>query len=57
MGKVNEDSLRPNTADFFLWLLNFEFSDTVLLITREKIVFAVSQKKKQLLEAMQKPED
>lgn len=28
-----------------LWLLNFEFSDTILLITKEKIIFAVSPKK------------
>ena len=30
---------------FSLWLLNFEFSETILLVTREKIIFAVSPKK------------
>lgn len=28
-----------------MWLLNYEFSDTILVITKQKIVFAVSSKK------------
>lgn len=47
--------MRPLTSDFFIWLLNYDFPETILLITKEKIVFAVSPKKKQLLEAMEIP--
>lgn len=39
-----------------MWLLNWEFSDTIVLITKKKIVFAVSSKKKALLEKMQVPD-
>lgn len=50
MGKVSDDPLRKETSDFFLWLLNYEFSDTILLLTQDKVVFAVSPKKCKLLE-------
>ena len=33
---------------FSLWLLNWEFSDTILLLTKTKTIFAVSQKKGKL---------
>lgn len=29
-----------------LWLVDYEFSDTILLITKSKVVFAVSAKKR-----------
>jgi len=38
-------------------LLSYEFSDTVVLFTRNKVVFAVSAKKKNLLDKMKKPDD
>ena len=40
-----------------IWLLSYEFSDTVVLFTRNKVVFAVSAKKKALLDDMKKPDD
>jgi nucleosome binding factor SPN SPT16 subunit len=49
-------TLRQSTQDFFVWLLGYEFSDTLVLFTKEKVVFAVSQKKKALLEVVRKPE-
>jgi len=52
MGKTSEDSSRPLTSDFFLWLLDYEFSDTIFLMTKTKAIFAVSAKKKELLEKM-----
>lgn len=57
MGKVREDPIRIQSVDFFIWLLGYEFSDTIVLLTREKAIFAVSSKKKSLLEAMKTPED
>mmetsp|Transcript_6583 Transcript_6583/g.4746 ORF Transcript_6583/g.4746 Transcript_6583/m.4746 type:complete len:133 (+) Transcript_6583:48-446(+) len=56
MGKVSDDPLRKETSDFFLWLLNYEFSDTILLLTRDKVIFAVSPKKSKLLEQIDVPE-
>lgn len=40
-----------------IWLLSYEFSDTIVLFTRNKVVFAVSAKKKALLDQMKKPDD
>lgn len=57
MGKVREDPLRVSSVEFFIWLLSYEFSDTVVLFTRNKVVFAVSAKKKALLDQMKKPDD
>lgn len=55
MGKVKDEPERPLTSDFFLWLLNWEFSDTLLVMTQRKAVFAVSSKKAKLLRDMQVP--
>ena len=33
------------TWNFSVWLLGYEFSDTLVVLTKEKIVFAVYQKK------------
>jgi nucleosome binding factor SPN SPT16 subunit len=30
---------------YSIWLLGYEFSDTIVLLTREKVIFAVSSKK------------
>jgi nucleosome binding factor SPN SPT16 subunit len=38
-----------------LWLLNWEFSDTLLVLTPTKIVFNVSAKKAKLLRDMKVP--
>jgi nucleosome binding factor SPN SPT16 subunit len=45
MGKRRDEPIRGNTVDFFLWFLNYEFPDTVLLITKKSAIFATSQKK------------
>mmetsp|Transcript_1813 Transcript_1813/g.2418 ORF Transcript_1813/g.2418 Transcript_1813/m.2418 type:complete len:126 (-) Transcript_1813:2673-3050(-) len=55
MSKVSEDPQRINTVDFFIWLLGYEFSDTLLVVSPHQAVFAVSPKKAALLEAMEKP--
>jgi nucleosome binding factor SPN SPT16 subunit len=41
---------------YSLWLLNWEFTDTLLVMTQTKTVFAVSQKKAKLLREMKQPE-
>ena len=40
-----------------IWLLSYEFSETIVLFTRQKVIFAVSAKKKALLDQMKKPDD
>lgn len=56
-GKVNdEDLLRPETAEFIMWLLHWEFSDTIILLLKKKIIFGVSPKKAQLLSSMETPD-
>ena len=57
MGKVRDEPLRVSSVEFFIWLLNYEFSDTIVLFTPQKVVFAVSAKKKALLDEMKKPLD
>lgn len=34
-----------------IWLLGYEFSDTIVLLTREKAIFAVSSKKSKYWQA------
>jgi len=41
---------------FHLWLLAFEFSETVIGISREKLVVLTSNRKKQILDKMVVPE-
>jgi len=55
LGKASDSNERLNTSNFFLWLLNYEFSDTVMMLTPNAILFAVSPKKKALLEGMEIP--
>jgi nucleosome binding factor SPN SPT16 subunit len=45
MGKRRDEPIRVSTVDFFLWLLNYEFPDTVLVISKKSAIFATSQKK------------
>lgn len=39
-----------------MWLLHWEFSDTIILMLKDKIIFGVSPKKASLLNSMQVPE-
>jgi nucleosome binding factor SPN SPT16 subunit len=55
MGKTREDALRPYTSDFFLWLLNYEFADTIMGISEKNIVFALSPKKAKIMRTMEAP--
>lgn len=57
MGKRRDEPIRVSTVDFFLWLLNYEFPDTVLVISKKSAIFATSQKKKTLLEEMKQPDN
>jgi nucleosome binding factor SPN SPT16 subunit len=52
MGKVKDEPERPATSDFIMWLLLWEFSDTIVIFLKEKVIFAVSPRKAKLLEAM-----
>jgi len=56
MGKVTEDGLRPQTSDFFLWLLNYEFADTILAINKNQLVFMVSPRKAKIIKNMKIPD-
>lgn len=56
-GKVkDEDPDRLLTSEFIMWLLHWEFSDTIILMLKDKIIFGVSPKKASLLNSMQVPE-
>jgi nucleosome binding factor SPN SPT16 subunit len=55
MGKTRDDTLRPATSDFFLWLLNYEFADTIMGISEKQIVFALSAKKAKIMRTMEAP--
>mmetsp|Transcript_21383 Transcript_21383/g.28675 ORF Transcript_21383/g.28675 Transcript_21383/m.28675 type:complete len:81 (+) Transcript_21383:184-426(+) len=39
-----------------MWLLHWEFSDTIIMMLQDKVIFGVSPKKASLLSAMQLPE-
>ena len=49
--KANSRQIKPKTFkltindDYSVWLLNYEFSETILLITKDRVIFAVSPKK------------
>ena len=40
---------------FHLWLLAFEFSETIIGISKNKAVFLTSKRKKEILEKMETP--
>ena len=39
------ESFLNKLFSYSIWLLGYEFSDTIVLLTREKAIFAVSSKK------------
>lgn len=41
---------QPLTSQFHLWLLAYEFSETVLILNRKKLIFLTSKRKKIILE-------
>ena len=45
VSSTNFANLTFKLCVYSVWLLGYEFSDTLVLFTREKVVFAVSQKK------------
>ena len=51
IGKVQEEEmqLRNNSEDFILWLLQYQFSDCILIFTKKKVTIAVSPKKSKYL--------
>ena len=57
LGVVKEDETSPKTCLFHLWLLAFEFSETIMGFTRERCVILTSNRKKKILEEMKKPEN
>lgn len=55
IGKEQQDS-RSRTYDFFIWLFNYLFLDTIMLVSHDKIVFAAAQRKIALLSEGEVPE-
>ena len=41
---------------FHVWMMGYEFSDTAIAFTRNKVVFLTSAKKQQILDKVEKPE-
>lgn len=56
LGLVKDDDTQPKTCLFHLWLLAFEFSETVIGITKDKLVILTSTRKQQILQKMETPE-
>ena len=56
LGVVKNDDTQPKTCLFHLWLLAFEFSETVIGISKKKLVVLTSNRKKQILDKMEVPE-
>jgi nucleosome binding factor SPN SPT16 subunit len=54
---VKDDDTQPKTCLFHLWLLAFEFSETIIGISRSNFVILTSGRKKQILEKMEVPEN
>ena len=52
LGVVKEDDNSPKTCLFHLWLLAFEFSETIMGFSRERCVILTSNRKKKILEEM-----
>ncbi len=49
LGQVKEEGVQPQTSQFHLWLLSYQFSDTVVVMTKEKMAFLVTEKKSKYL--------
>lgn len=50
LGVVKDESSQPKTSQLHLWLMSYEFSETVIILTKEKIAVLTSRRKKDLLE-------
>jgi nucleosome binding factor SPN SPT16 subunit len=55
LGLVKDDDTQPKTCLFHLWLLAYEFSETIIGFTRNSLVVLTSNRKKQILEKMEAP--
>ncbi len=57
LGLVKDDDTQVNTCLFHLWLMAYEFSETVIGISKEAFVILTSNRKKLILEKMEIPTD
>ena len=57
LGLVKEDDTQSKTCLFHLWLLSYEFSETIIGFTTEKVVVLTSKRKKEILDSMVCPKD
>ena len=57
LGVVKDESMQPKTSSLHLWLMAYEFSETIMIVTKSKVAFLTSRRKKTLLEQMEKPAD
>ena len=57
LGVVKDDTSQPKTSQLHLWLMSYEFSETVIILTKLKIAVLTSRRKKVLLEQMEVPQD
>ena len=53
---MRDETNQPKTSQLHLWLMSYEFSETVIVVTKEKIAVLTSRRKKVLLEQMEVPE-
>ena len=52
-----DESYQQKTSQFHLWLLSYEFSETIMVLSEKTCVFLTSKRKKVLLEGMVRPDD
>ena len=57
LGVVKDESMQPKTSSLHLWLMAYEFSETIMILTKNKVAFLTSKRKKLLLENVEKPKD
>ena len=55
LGLVKDDDTQPKTCLFHLWLLAFEFSETIIGVSKESLVVLTSKRKQEILEKMEVP--
>lgn len=56
LGLVKDDDTQPKTCLFHLWLLAFEFSETIIGVSKESLVVLTSKRKQEILEKMEVPQ-
>ena len=56
LGQVKDDTRQEKTSQLHLWLLSYEFSETVITFNKSKIVVLTSNRKKILLDEMKAPD-